>query len=118
MLDHDSDSDTDPFRYVTAQWLASQLKLAQASAPWEAMGDCGDGTDRDGEPACMDVRLQVYPDGDAFLRTGDPQYDYDHRGYWGSSCVARDDDWGALLSIAEDMIDQARDMHADREVDP
>ncbi len=34
-----------------------------------------------------DVRLQVYDTGLWMLRWGSSDYDQDHRGYWGASCV-------------------------------
>lgn len=34
-----------------------------------------------------EVRLQVWDDSKWIIRSGDPQYDPDHRGYWGSSFV-------------------------------
>lgn len=60
----------------------------------------------------LDVRLQV-ANGDAYLRVGSADYDQDHRGYWGSGCIAQSDDWPELLATAEDLISQARDMLAD-----
>lgn len=35
----------------------------------------------------MDVRLQVYEDGDWAVRYGDSSYDLDHRGQWGCSSI-------------------------------
>jgi len=64
----------------------------------------------------IDVRLQVYDNGTWAVRTGDPQYDLDHSGYWGASslpgvyegkvrrCNTRD--------VARDLLEQCREMHA------
>lgn len=57
-----------------------------------------------------DVRLQVYPDGQWAVRSGDSSYDLDHRGYWGcSSLNGRRFD---SREIARDLIDQAKDQYA------
>jgi hypothetical protein len=53
-----------------------------------------------------DVRLQVYEDGAWAVRYGDSQYDQDHRGYWGSSCI---DKKSNCRDIAKELIDQAKD---------
>lgn len=75
-----------------------------------------------------DIRLQVWPTDTAkpwgngavwTMHTGDSQYDTDHRGFWGSSSVPGVVD-GIVKrcnarEIARDLIDQARDMHAQSE---
>jgi hypothetical protein len=43
-----------------------------------------DGIQSRGE-GLIDLRLQVYPDGHWALRWGPPDYDPDHRGWWGAS---------------------------------
>lgn len=43
----------------------------------------------DHEVTDIDVRLQVYPDGQWKVRSGDSSFDQDHRGYWGAGCVMR-----------------------------
>lgn len=62
----------------------------------------------------VDVRLQVYESGEWALRFGDPQYDQDHRGFWGSGVLAGDEDGEGYLGweisqLAADLIDQAAD---------
>lgn len=57
-----------------------------------------------------DVRLQVYPDGDWAIRTGDSSYDLDHRGYWG--CGSLDGRRFDSVETARDLIDQAREQYA------
>jgi hypothetical protein len=56
-----------------------------------------------------DVRLQVWPDGQWNLHSGDAQYDQDHRGYWGASGVSTSDSADDLRRAAKDLIEQARD---------
>ena len=55
------------------------------------------------------VRLQVTEDGWAIL-TGDPSYDTDHRGYWGSSFLGLT---GNLTGLARDLISQCREQEYD-----
>lgn len=57
----------------------------------------------------VDVRLQVYPDGEWAVRWGLSDYDQDHRGYWGASVMDPADDHEMLFRIAREMIDQAED---------
>ncbi len=54
----------------------------------------------------MDVRLQVYPNGQWCVRTGDACYDSDHRGYWGAGSLAWDTD---CEDLAAGLIDEAKD---------
>jgi len=99
------------FEYVTEQWLAGVLKNIQRDTPWDDI----EPEEMDADPS-LDVRLQVV-DGDAIVLDGDPQFDRDHRGYWGSGCITRDDDFTSLLETARDLISQARDMQADCKAD-
>lgn len=55
----------------------------------------------------MDVRLQVYPDWQWVIRTGDASYDLDHHGYWGAGEVSISDTREDLTALANDLIDQA-----------
>jgi len=57
----------------------------------------------------IEVRLQVYEDGDWTVRWGDSQYDQDHRGYWGSSSVPGNGKRFKSEEVARDLINQARD---------
>ncbi len=54
----------------------------------------------------VDVRLQVIKSGYWNLAHGDPSYDQDHRGYWGSSCISYKRE--NLTKIAKDLIEQAK----------
>ena len=57
----------------------------------------------------IDVRLQVYPDGEWAIRTGLSDYDQDHRGYWGAASVSCKNTNKDLRNIAEDLIEQVQD---------
>ena len=63
-------------------------------------------------PWC-DVRLQVYEDGTWALRTGESDYDQDHRGFWGAGAFPR----GRFDSegMARGLIAQCADAAADAE---
>jgi hypothetical protein len=65
-----------------------------------------------------DVRLQVYPDGKWGVHFGLSDYDQDHHGYWGASCVPGVNAKGCETrfdskAIARDLLNQAREHHAD-----
>jgi hypothetical protein len=65
------------------------------------------------EPAndwTVDVRLQVHEEGGWALRTGDSSYDQDHRGYWGSSVLARSSN---CTELARELINQAKNHWAE-----
>lgn len=44
--------------------------------------------EKDQDVPWVDVRLQVYDDGDWAIRWGDPSYDQDHRGHWGCGSLS------------------------------
>ena len=54
----------------------------------------------------IDVRLQVYDNGEWAIRTGDSQYDTDHNGYWGSGFLTRATN---CRELAREMIEEAKD---------
>ena len=56
--------------------------------------------------AGQDVRLQVW-EGQWTVRVGSPDYDQDHRGYWGASLLSYDRQ--NLTELARDLIDQCAD---------
>lgn len=60
----------------------------------------------------MDVRLQVLDDGTWQLHYGDAQYDTDHRGYWGASIISVGMNRRDLNGVAQDLISQAQEHHA------
>lgn len=64
----------------------------------------------------VDVRLQVYPDGQWIVRFGDPGYDDDHHGYWGAASLrGKGRDAGTLRGIAEDLISQCQESYSEEE---
>jgi len=65
----------------------------------------------------IDVRLQVRRWGgdlDWDLHTGDAGDDTDHRGDWGAGTIGADDTDEELDELAKDLLDQARESHAQR----
>lgn len=60
----------------------------------------------------IDVRLQVYPDGQWAVHSGSPDYDQDHRGFWGSSSVPGGNRRFDSKDVARDLIEQAREHKA------
>lgn len=77
-----------------------------------------DFTHEDGDEPSMDVRLQVYPDGQWAIRTGLSDYDADHRGFWGASSIGMDTDSAALADILiEDVLDQVGSSSGEDDVD-
>ena len=66
------------------------------------------GQDDPNEEPYTDCRLQVH-EGSWCLHTGDPGYDQDHRGYWGSSSIPRGCSKARAVDIAKELIEQAGD---------
>lgn len=68
------------------------------------------------DPECeeLEVRLQVTDSdtGGFSLHFGDPQYDTDHRGYWGASHVTRDMPDDAYEIVAEELLEQTEEHYA------
>jgi hypothetical protein len=60
----------------------------------------------------IDVRLQVYPDGDWAVRSGSSDYDQDHRGHWGAASVPGNDRRFSAKDVARGLIEQAREHKA------
>ena len=61
-----------------------------------------DGAD---EPT-IDCRLNYQPGRGFNFLTGDSQYDTDHRGFWGSSCVGADETDETAADIADGLLEQ------------
>ena len=59
-----------------------------------------------------ECRLQVMPDGGWYFRTGDSQYDTDHRGYWGNASVSTQTTKSECREIARQLIEDAREQRA------
>ena len=74
--------------------------------------DPADLTDPGCDETSGDVRLQVH-DGFWSLRTGDAQYDHDHRGFWGAGSVSPNENLQSLTMTAEDLASQVLDMAAE-----
>jgi hypothetical protein len=68
--------------------------------------------DGDEQFAGTDVRLQVHGE-NWYIHTGSADYDTNHRGYWGASPLP----WGRanLAGLARELVEQAKDMHADEQ---
>jgi hypothetical protein len=56
----------------------------------------------------IDLRLQVF-DGQWFLRTGDAQYDTDHRGVWGNTSISVPITKAAAYEAAKTLIESCSD---------
>jgi hypothetical protein len=73
----------------------------------ERLSDIVCGLDADDEEGdAVEVRLQVMDGGAWSIHTGDPSYDTDHRGFWGSAYLDAEED---VREVASDLISQARD---------
>ena len=60
--------------------------------------------ERGEDSAGQDVRLQVWEDGKWAVHVCSPDFDQDHRGYWGASLLSYDRQ--NLTDLARDLIDQ------------
>lgn len=54
----------------------------------------------------VEVRLQIYGNGEWAVRVGDPQYDLDGRGCWGCGYVRGNGRRCNLTELAKDLLDQ------------
>jgi hypothetical protein len=61
----------------------------------------------------LDIRLQVTADR-WDIHAGDPSYDTDHHGAWGSSALFVDSN---VTAVARELIDDAKDMEAQNDDD-
>ena len=57
--------------------------------------------------AVQDIRLRVWEDGKWAVHVCSPDYDQNHRGYWGASFLSYDRQ--NLTDLARDLIDQCAD---------
>jgi hypothetical protein len=92
-------------RMPSIEDVARALREAWAGHPEPPMGE---------DDPSVDVRLQVYPDGDWALHVGLSDYDQDHRGWWGASSMPGGDYWSdrAVRDTAQDLIDQCEEQAA------
>lgn len=69
--------------------------------------------DDESEPlVAVRLRVQVSEDAESYvwsILTGDPSYDQDHRGFWGSSCLSPDDDEQELVTLIRELVGQVLD---------
>lgn len=80
-----------------------------ASVLSDLKGDIDDSYKDEAGNVGIEVRLQVREDG-WDIHTGDPQYDNDHRGWWGSGFLQRRTN---SRELAKELREQARDAHAE-----
>lgn len=92
-------------RWPNIQDVAAELRSINSEVSEEI-------DEETGEPYGIEVRLQVLPNGDWQVWWGDPQYDTDHRGYWGASQVPGSGRRFNSKEIARDLIEEAKDMYA------
>lgn len=90
-------------KFPSIQHVAKALRIQARGITW-----CACRTREECE--FCDARLQVYPDGAWAIRVGLSDYDLDHRGFWGASCIPR----GRFnaVDLARELISQCRDHHA------
>lgn len=90
-------------KFPSIKHVAKALRIAARGIGWCSCR-------KNEECESCDVRLQVYPDGAWAIRVGPSDYDQDHRGFWGASCIPR----GRFntTDLARDLISQCRDHHA------
>lgn len=86
--------------------VASELRRANARIARDMPHDA-DAPDGENGDLCVEIRLQVCPDGQWAIRVGDPGWDTDHHGFWGSSSLDGSD--FNAEDVAEDLINQCRD---------
>jgi hypothetical protein len=61
----------------------------------------------------IELRLQIYPNGRWALRWGAPDYDPDHKGWWGSSFLPPPSALrGDFYAVAAELLDQAAEQAA------
>ena len=61
------------------------------------------------EERYCDIRLQVYPDGQWALRSGDSSYDQDHNGFWGCSSITDKTTVKTIRETVSDLIEQVEE---------
>ena len=93
--------------------------IEAVGAAREACQDCSCETDEPDYHAAdcegtIDVRLQVTED-EWGLHLGDASFDQDHRGHWGATTVAAEDDDSILDLAAQQLLDQVEESLAEEE---
>ncbi len=64
------------------------------------------------DDAFVEVRLQVYPDGQWAIREGDPSFDTDHHGFWGAGSVPAWNEPFESHEMAAELLYQAMEHYA------
>ena len=100
-----------PVRFPSLRAVTSALVAEQKSL--RRLCSKEDLTDGESDFIGTDLRLQVKENGNWYTHSGPSDYDQDHRGFWGSSCLP----YGRanLREIARDLLEQAKDSHAEEE---
>ncbi len=89
--------------FPTIKELAADLTHLKRAVDWSELH---------GDERYIDVRLQCV-DGAWSLHEGDPQYDTDHRGYWGAGSLSPRTN---CRELARELIEEAKDHAAQCEV--
>jgi len=91
-------------RWPSIKDVAAELRVLNETEAEEV--------DEEGELYGVDARLQVLPNGSWQLWWGSPDFDTDHRGYWGATTLPGNNQKFDSTGAARDLIDQAKEMHA------
>ena len=97
--------------------MKTQVKMPSIDSVYRCLVDVKHGVDwqqdfSDDDDKIVDVRLQVYENGQWAIREGDASYDTDHHGYWGASTL---EPRSNCRELARDLIDQAAEHAAQSE---
>lgn len=95
---------TDRVALLSGADIASALASLQQSVDWADFKPSEDNP----EESNLEIRLQVYPSGSWFIRTGAPDYDLDHHGVFGAASLSAADTAEVLLETAVDLLNQCR----------
>lgn len=96
-------------RFPSIRDVARALRDLNGRAAHERSIALASGDEPNEEFGILDVRLQVTDD-DWTIWDGDPSYDTDHRGFWGSTSL--DGRRFNSRDVARDLINEAREAHA------
>lgn len=90
------------------RWLQALSQYLTSEGVW-----LDEDSGENGENGACDVRISLHVDDDGDVTWagcwGDPQYDNDHRGFWGSGCLSSKDNAEDIESLARELMDQALD---------
>lgn len=71
------------------------------------VSDWSDIESHNNEEPWLDIRLRLDRSGSYDILTGDPCYDTDHRGFWGSGSISRGSDEVELIALSRSLVDEA-----------